>query len=346
MLEKNDIKSDVQKHSHYFFTACFVFLILVSLYLIRSFIIPLLSAFILAYIFYPLYVKIKGLVRFENLAATITLLLILFIILVPLIFASNALISESVLFFRDVKNIDLTQFEKKVSAFTHSDLQFDESLKDLLNKFSLSVARGTSDFLISLPRRILSFFVTFFTIFYLFKQGRTFVEKIKEHVPLKESHKKDLILKFDSVIYASLYGLVLTAIIQGATGAIGLWIFGVESPVLWGIVMIILAMFPFVGPMFVWLPAALFKIFVGDYFNGFGLLLFGLFIVSTIDNIVRPKIVGAKGKIHPVTVVLGVFGGIELFGLLGIIIGPLVLSLSLVFLDLYLVEARNSFVKV
>jgi len=327
-----------QKHSKYFFMVCFLIIVAASIYVVRPYIITVISAILLTYIFYPLYLKIKAGVRNENVASVITTAIIIFIIIIPLIFAANALISQSIDFFYRIRNIDVSVAESFISRYVNNNVEVQEQFKDLLNKLALSLAKEASDFVVSLPHRILQFFAMIFTMFYFFKDGQSIVERIQEHIPMREAHKRHITRKFSSVVYASLYGLVTTAFIQGTVGAIGLWIFGVPSPILWGLVMIILSMLPFVGASFVWFPASLYKIFTGEMFNGIGLLLYGLFIVSTIDNIIRPKIVGSKGKIHPVLVLLGVLGGIRVFGLLGIILGPLILAILNVFLELYILE--------
>jgi predicted PurR-regulated permease PerM len=331
----------IKKQSKYFFIACFFIILVVAIYMIRSYIITIISATLLSYIFYPLYKKIKAAIRNDNISSLITTMMVVIIIIIPLVFTANALINQSIDFLYSFKDIDITKVETFIGKYLGENVEIEEYTKDLVNKFTLYVAKTTSDFVVSLPKRIIDFFVMLFMMFYLFKGGPKLIERMKEHIPLKDIHKKHIARKFNGIVYASLYGLVLTAFIQGAVGALGLWIFDVPSPLLWGLVMIVLSMLPVVGTGFVWFPAALYKIFTDDTFNGFGLLLYGIFIVSTIDNIIRPKIVGAKGKIHPIMVLLGVLGGIQVFGILGIILGPLILAILSVFLDIFLVELRH-----
>ncbi|MEK6861878.1 MAG: AI-2E family transporter [Nanoarchaeota archaeon] len=331
-------ENNLHKHSQYFFIICFIAIFLFSLYLIRSYVITIVYSSILVYIFYPVYRLLRNATKSRNLAALLATILIVIIIIIPIVFVANALINESVQFFKKVKGIDLGQFDEKLSDYFSNEVNLDEYITGLLNKFSLSIAKTTSDFIVSLPKKILEVFVMLFTMFYFFKEGNKFFIRIRDHIPLKESHRRDIAKKFSNVIYACLYGIVVTAFIQGMLGAIGLWIFNVSNPLLWGMVMVILSMLPFIGAWLIWLPASLYKVFSGDLFNGFGLLLYGLLIVSTIDNIIRPKIIGSKGKVHPVLVLLGVLGGLEVFGLLGIIIGPLILSILEAFFEIYILE--------
>ena len=136
--------------------------------------------------------------------------------------------------------------------------------------------------------------------------------------------------------------MILIAIIQGAVGALGLWLFRAPSPVILGIVMVILIILPVVGAVLIWLPIAIIKILQGDMFNGIGLLLFGILILSTIDNFIRPKIIGTRAKIHPVIILIGVLGGIELFGIIGMVLGPLILGILSVFLEFYIQEKSET----
>ena len=331
-------KKEVSKHSQYFFIGSIIIIFLVSLFLIKSYVITIIYGCVLSYIFYPVYKKIMFLVRNNNIASLLTTLVVLVIIIVPLLFVANTLINESLEVFQKVKEMNINIFDDNVKEYLGENIDLNEQLKGMLNDLSLSVAKSTSDIIISLPGKALRVFVMLFIMFYLFKEGNFVVQKVMSHIPLKISHQHNITKKFSNVIYASLYGIVVTAFLQGLLAGIGFWVFDVPSPILWGAIMVILSMIPFVGAWVIWLPTALYKIFAGDVFNGVGLLIYGVLIVSTIDNIVRPKIVGSKAKIHPVVVLLGVLGGLEVFGLLGIVIGPLILAILGVFVELYLLE--------
>ncbi len=330
----------IENYSKFFFLASFIGVILLSIYLVKSYIISLVGATLLAYIFYPVYVAIQKKVRGKKTSSLLTTLLVVIIIFIPLIFAANALIGESVEFFHMTKDLDLVSLGNGLGFDLGGAENLNEQIGENLNKISLEIARATSEFVVSLPKKILNIFVMLFLMYFLFMEGNKCIEKIKNHIPLKAKQKHELSKKFNNVIYASLYGMVVTAFVQGAVGALGFWVFGVSSPILWGLVTIIVAILPFVGAALVWLPAAIYKLAVGEMFNGIGLLLYGVLIISTIDNFIRPSIVGSRGNVHPALVLLGVLGGLELFGFLGIILGPLILSIGSMFLDMYLLEKK------
>jgi predicted PurR-regulated permease PerM len=329
-----------REHSKYFFLAMFMGLIGLAIWLIWPFITALLGSLILAYIFYPVYERLLLIIKNRNIASFIISLLIIILLLFPFIFVANATLNESTQFFHKISDINtvIDTIEKEHISKYIANVDVSAYVKDLLSKLTISVMQGTEKFILSLPEKLLSFFIMLFTMFFLFKDGKKWKDTIQKELPIKDKYKKHLSKRFNETVYATLYGIIITAFVQGAVGALGLYLFGVSSPLLWGMVMIILAMLPFLGATFVWLPAGVIKIAAGEAANGIGLLLYGVFIISVIDNLIRPGIIGVRGKIHPVLVLLGVLGGLQIFGLIGLILGPLTLALLVVFFELYLSE--------
>jgi len=334
---------DIKKHSKYFFIASFVAIMIISLILMWPFVSAVFGAVVLAYLFYPVYNFILKIIKNETISAFLTAVIVICIIVFPIIFVGNALFSEASDLFIQVKSIDFSKFEEKyLSTFIGKTLGKDISLidyvRDGLDRLTTAILQRTGEFIFTLHEKLLQIFVTFFLMFYFLKDGKRLLFTIKEALPLKRKYKAVISDKFNNTIYATMYGIVITAIVQGIAAGIGFWIFDVSSPFLWSTVMILLSMIPFVGPALVWLPAAIIKLASGETVNGFGLLLYGIFIVSTIDNIVRPKIIGSRSKVHPAIVLIGVLGGLKFFGIMGIIIGPLILSILTAFFEIYTSE--------
>jgi len=330
---------DLKKHSKYFFIASFLAIIVISIILAWPFVAAIFGSIVLAYLFFPVYEFVLKRLKNETLSAWIVTIIVILIFVVPLLFIGNALFSEASDLFFALRDINIEELGASyLDELFGENIDVNGLLKDGLSRLSVLLLRSIDKFILDFPQKVLSGFVMFFVMFYLFKDGRRLIFSVKEALPLKRRYKDDISKKFNETIYATMYGVVVTAIIQGIIGGIGLWIFKVQSPILWGGIMIIAAMLPFIGAAFVWLPAAIFKLAAGDTTNGLGLLLYGLFIVSTIDNIIRPKIIGKRSKVHPALILIGALGGINLFGLIGIVIGPLVLAILTVFFDLYLSE--------
>jgi len=329
------------KDSKYILWVIFLGLVVLAFFLVRQYITALIGAVILTFLFYPVYKFINKYLKNKTISSILTTILILLIMIVPLILTFNSLLNESVKFFYNAPQINLGLIADKLSKYVGGTIDVNAYLKDLMNRLSVYVIQKTSDFLFSIPTLILDLFIMFFTMFYLFKEGDEISNKILNALSLKEHHKIKLYKNFGDTIYAVLYGVVLTAIVQGAIGTVGLWYFKVSSPITWGIVMTLLSMIPFLGAYFVWLPAAIIKISSGDFYNGFGLFLYGLLIVSTIDNVIRPKLIGRRAHIHPILVLIGIIGGLQVFGLIGMVIGPLILSILMLFIETYLSEKNE-----
>ena len=219
----------------------------------------------------------------------------------------------------------------------------DTTLKGATTKITESI----SNILFSIPIFMLDLFIVLFVMFFLFRDGKVFVDKIERIMPLKGKYRKYVFKKLNDMAYAVIYGSIIIAVIQGTLGGIGFFIVGLPSPLLWGIVMIFASLIPYVGSSIIWFPASLMLIFNG-YLNmetnliikGILLMLYGIFIVGTIDNILKPKIIGDKSGLHPVLVMLGVVGGLAFLGIVGIIIGPIILAMLVTFIKIYEEEKK------
>jgi len=311
-----------------------IFVILLGLvgvfFMMKPFIGSIMMGLLVAYVFYPVYRKANKYIRNETITSFLMVFFIFILLVIPVFLIIKALLSQSLDFYRNF-NYDI------ILGFISNYIDPNTAVyvKTMFDEMLLFVAKETSKFILSLPHKIISAFVMFFILFYSFKEGRKIPKIVKGLLPLKEKYKEELIMRFKEVVNALTYGLVVTAIIQGFLGTIGLMIFDVKNPLLWGLLMTFFAMLPLFGTGLVWFPAAMYKIFTGDVFNGIGLFLYGALIVSTIDNILRPKLISNKSRLHPVTVLLGILGGLALFGSVGIIIGPLIISIMLLFFDFY-----------
>jgi predicted PurR-regulated permease PerM len=186
-----------------------------------------------------------------------------------------------------------------------------------------------------LVKATIGLFVLLFIMYYGFKDGRRLVQFAYAALPLREVYKDRLFEESEEVIDAVFVGNILVSIVQWTLGGLGFWAFGLPNPVFWGFVMTILAILPVVGTPIVWLPAGLILIATGDTVRGFGLLIYSALIVSTVDNFLRPKIVGVRSQVHPAIVLIGVVGGLWVFGVVGFLLGPLVLAIFIVVLKIF-----------
>jgi predicted PurR-regulated permease PerM len=187
---------------------------------------------------------------------------------------------------------------------------------------------------------IVQAFFVLFTMYYLFKDGDKIVDRLPEALPLSREQSDAIILRTKEVVGASVYGVVTIAMIQGILGGIMFWILGIPSPLLWAVLMAFVCMIPVAGSFLVWLPLSIYLMVTGHWTKAIVLILWGALIISTVDNLLRPKLVGTQTKLHELFVFFSVLGGISVFGLLGIVLGPVVLAITLGLLQTFQLRTK------
>ncbi len=330
----------------------FVIFLVISFFIIKPILLSIFLGGLLAYLFYPVTAFIQS--KMNNkvippLLVSVTVLLLLAIFGTILL---KAMVEQSyTLFITGKQRITAGLFENCTNQFcmaikgviTNLDLKF--QLQDTLRAFTNWIVRRGSAIIIGLPKFVLSVFIVFFTMFYFLKDGSEFSQKMGKFLSIKDSKYLFIMKRLKEIIYGLIFGNILVAIIQGTLGAVGFLIFGIPSPVFWGFMMSLLALVPSLGTGIVWFPASLILFLNGLFQNDNGLMIKGILLfvysailVSGIDNILKPKLVGAKAKIHPAIIFVGIFGGFLFFGAWGIILGPLILSLTTVLIECFIVE--------
>ncbi|MFW6286299.1 MAG: AI-2E family transporter [Nanoarchaeota archaeon] len=312
-----------------------IFTILIF-FMLKSYINAILTSIVLTFLVYPIYVALLNKIKNKSLSAALILFGVLFLILVPLTIFSGV-------FLNYVNNMDLSeqkieQYENSINSITGIEISIADTILTIENKLK-SEARSTLPKILSFTSNfLLSSFIIFFIMFYLLVQKEIFMKYFIMLLPFSTKGSKHLIDEGGKIIRAVLIGQVLTAVVQGTLGMISFFIAGVSGAFFWGIVMIILSIIPVVGAFLIWLPVGIFLILEGNYFMGGFVLIWGAVVVSQIDNFIRPKLVEKFAKIHPLETFIGVLAGIGTFGFIGIILGPLFLSLFKTFLKIFIKE--------
>ena len=193
---------------------------------------------------------------------------------------------------------------------------------------ALSIGQGAADFALGLV-------VMLYLLFFLLRDGRALSRRIQDAIPLPPDKERDLISKFTTVIRATIKGSIFVALLQGALGGIIFWILGLPAPVLWGVVMGLLALLPAVGAALIWLPAAIYLLATGSIWQGVVLILFGALVIGLVDNILRPLLVGKDTKMPDYVVLISTLGGLATFGLNGFVIGPVIAAIFIAAWDIF-----------
>ena len=330
---------------------------MIAFYITKPFLPVLVTGAIIAYLAHPFYTRSLKYIKNRHLASFIISVSVILLITVPFIIVLGLVSKEAIATYSTLSQHNLgTNFANVVCQSPEAasckalkslvgflpERNLDYYMQATIEKITGFIISNVSDFLFSIPSMLLNLFVLAFVIYYLLKDGEAISNRIKNILPLKEIHKQNVFRRFHDSTYAVFYGNIAVAAVQGISGAIGFMFFGIPSPILWGAVMIIFALVPYFGTAIIWLPAALNLIFGGYLQNsnsaiarGVGLIVYGVLVISVVDNFLKPKIIGAKADIHPILVLLGVLGGLQLFGFLGLILGPVMLALLMTFVEIY-----------
>lgn len=335
---------------HYALIAMMVGVTGLFLYMVRVFFVPALMAAVFAGLFYPVYRRLDDLLRGRSsLAAILVCLAILAGLLVPVYIVADQVGREAVAAFDRAGSwaevlvrepARLTAWAEGLDwlSLTAVDVDVQRALREvtrtaggLLAEAINTTSRGTFYLLANL-------FVTFFAMFYFFRDGARLLSELKYLSPLDERYETILIERFVSVSRATVKGSLLVALLQGTLGGLTLWAFGFPSPVLWGVVMTILAMVPLVGTWMVLYPAAIWDMAMGHWGSGIAIALLSTVVISSVDNVVRPWLVGRDTGMHSLFTFFSTVGGIAVFGVMGFVLGPIIAAMFLAIVDFYKAE--------
>lgn len=324
---------EVNKYIRY---ALIILLIYLSYLVARPYLTIIFTSAALAYMAYPLYGWLKKYLKNEYLTAGILTLGLILIIMIPLGITTNLLFNEASNLYRST---DITNIENIVGETLNIELSegmktYIQAATEQINEYMFNQA---SNFILSIPQIILAFFIMFFVFFYSFKDGEKMLNLLRNGLPIDVKHKKRIEKKFTSTIQSLIYGEIAISILEGIVAIIGFYFLSVSSPIFWGVITGLVALLPAIGPAIIWVPIAVIFYVQGNIIAAVLTALFGFFVLSILfDAIIRTKILGIKGHIHPVIILIGVLGGLASFGLPGLILGPLFLVLLELVIEFYL----------
>lgn len=332
------------KESKYFLNVLLILFLALFVLILAGFLAPLVLGLLLAGLGFPLYREL--LKRFgdkKNLASLLTVLVISLVIILPFVGILSLLAKEAFDIFttaRDQWAVNQSFMQALQPISVKFDINLEEIIRNqlapVIENLGLVLSREIGGLLSDALRLALNFFIMLVTTFYLLRDGEKLANFLIKLSPLKTADELSLYHTFREAGKAVFFGNFISAIVQGLLGGLGFLIFGIGSPVLWGAVMAFLALIPFLGPYLIFIPAAIYLFATGGTFTAILFLLYNILIVSTVDNLIKPKLISERIKIHPLLILLAILGGIKVFGLLGIIYGPLIVAVFLALLKVYL----------
>lgn len=294
-------------------------------------------AMVFSIIFYPVYAAIARYVRIREVASLLTIAIILVILIGPITYLSNILITEMRAFLERMTperiesmrqyiiNVRSSPLFERISPYIGDMVMPSQDLivEGIKKVGKALIERMTITNVVSL---LANFLFMIFTIFFLLRDGPRFLSKTRDFMPFSEQEKDRLATQVKDMVVSTVYGGAIVAIIQGVLGGLAYYLIGINSPVMWGVAMSVMSFVPLVGTFSIWGPASLFLILTGSPMEGAGLFIFGVLVISMVDNILRPLIIGTRTKMPTILILFSVLGGIKLFGMIGFVMGPLIMA--------------------
>ena len=310
----------------------------------EPFLVPLIWAVVLVVFFQRLHARVRRSIANVNLAALTTTLILTAILIIPMGFILSLFTNQAIVVTQRVVE-DWKHGEGWRSLFAwleHLPLQYlpvEIRLQDLrefaaqnLRQWGLGIAERAGTVAQNVLGVTVNVLVTLLACFYLFRDGPALMQTLRDIAPLDADYRERLLTITENVLFASVLSSFAVAAVQGTLGGIAFWIVGIGGPALWGIVMMFASFIPFVGASIIWGPVALYFLFSGDFLKAGILVLIGVFVIGTVDNILRPILISGRVELNGLLVLISVVGGISAFGLLGIVLGPVLIAVAVAML--------------
>lgn len=325
-----------------------IFISAVFLSMIRSFLMAIFLAGIFAALARPLYQRLERLVNGRrSLASVLTLLLIIIVFLLPLAILAGVVTGQAIKVSQSAMPWVRDQINQPggISHFLGGIPYYDKIAphSGLILRKAGEMVGSVSQFLINnlssatmgAVNFLFMFFTWFYTMYFFLIDGDKLLEKILYYLPLHDHDEQLMLMKFTSVARATLKGTAVIGIMQGGLAGLAFWAVGIPSAVFWGAIMVVLSIIPSVGTAVIWLPAAIILGIGGAVGKAIGLALFCTVAIGSVDNLLRPILVGKDTQMHELMIFFGTLGGIFMFGIIGVIIGPIIAALFITIWEIY-----------
>lgn len=326
-----------------FFIALLLAVTLAFFWLIRSFIQPIFWAIALGIVVYPLHARLaRRLDNRKSLAATISIVAVVIVVILPLIGLGAAVAREGAALYERLDNGDLgaagiyARVQDRMPQITEllNRVGVDPArLEEQVQAAAVTASRYVAERALAIGQGTLRgtvfFFLMLYLLFFFLRDGQRMLESLVRALPLGDQRERHLMRRFAEVSRATIKGTLIVGLVQGAIGGVAFAVLGISAPVLWGVVMALLSILPVVGTALVWLPAAIFLIVNGQILGGIALIFVGVFVIGLTDNLLRPILVGRDTRLPDYLILLATLGGLAGFGLAGIIIGPIIAAFFL-----------------
>jgi predicted PurR-regulated permease PerM len=310
--------------------------------MLQPFVGVLMWAVVLVVVFYPAHRRLEAWTGSPTSAAALSTILVILTIVLPVVGVTFAVARELRGAVDHLQGgvgqiIDLPVLRPLIAwidQYVDVDAwRSNDYIAQHLQAWSAAIAGPTLMFVGGVVNALVQTLLVVFTMFYFFRDAEPLRHALYEIVPLEYEQSHDIVVRTRDVIAATIYGVLAISAIQGVLGFLIFFALGLPSPLLWGVVMFLMSMIPMAGAFVVWVPAALYLLLTGSYFKAILLAIWGVFVIGSIDNFLSPRLVGRRARLHELLIFFSVLGGLQVFGVLGLVIGPVLAAITLALIE-------------
>ena len=312
----------------------------------ESFLSPLISAAILVIFFYPIHKRIARKIRRRGLAALMSLAITMAAVVIPVAVVGAACIRQGRNLLRQIPSGEVgpklqSLADRAAARLSISAPEVKSRLSDVARRAAEFLARRSAAAVGGFAQTLINTFVMVVALFYFFRDGPEIVAYLREIFPLGAEKGHRLFQEVSDMVTAALMSNIVTALAQGALAGLVFWNLRVPAPVFWAVVTGVFAFLPVIGPSMIWLGAAVVLFVQGEIWRGVAMLVLGNFGISGVDNFTRPALISSKSQLNGLVAFISVFGGVYVFGFLGLVLGPLLAAISIGILKGYREAVRQ-----
>lgn len=324
-------------------------LIILTFFVLKPILLSIIVGVILAVIFATPYDFLAKKTKLKNLSAFLICLFLILMIILPVWFLTPIFIKQSFEVFINSQQLDFVTPLKNFFPSLFASEQFSAEIASIMQSFVVnavnSLVNSFSNLILNFPSLFLQLLIVFATFFFVLRDKEELVSYIRSLMPFTKDVEDKLFKSSRDLTLSVVYGQIVTGTIQGLVAGAGFFIFGVPNALLLSLLAIFAGIMPIIGTTIVWLPVVVYLLIAGNNVPALGVGFFGL-IATGIDNFIRPALVSKKTRIHPLLVLIGMIGGLFLFGVLGFILGPLIIAYVLIVVEIYRGKEIKGFLSV
>ena len=319
-----------------------------SFLILKPLAFPIMLGLLLAYGFYPLYLKLKAKLKSENISSMIIVTGTLILFLLPPILLTPLFIKELFNAYLSLRGTDFSALILQLFPSISSSPVLATEISAAASHFSAAISSAMLSIfqstLMNLPAIIFGIVIALFTFFFGLREGHEVKEYFFTFFPFGEEHQKRFFQRFEQVTNSVVFGHIVIGIVQGLVAGIAYYIFGIPNALILTVITMIVGVLPVIGPWLVWIPVDIFLFTSGNSVAAMQLLIYGLFVINWTEVLLRPYVVAARAEMNSAIALIGAVGGTYAFGVMGFLLGPLFLAYFILVLELYKNKKTESIV--